>query len=81
MTNQDESALARRNGTVKFAYLGVLLADRLIFMRKIAPFLGLPNTTFRTWLQAGMKDKRRGRQIQEDVELKLGIIITESPYE
>ena len=65
---------------VKFAYLGGVLVERRIVLRKMAFMVDLPYATFRTWLQADMQDKKRARRIQEDVEEKLGIAITESPY-
>ena len=83
MTKTDKPKLATTNMidvTVRFAHIGGVLAARRITMRKMAPFVDLPYTAFRNWLQLSMPNRKRARHIQEDVEEKLGIVIIESPY-
>ena len=86
MTKHNSPALARENPLVpyhgvSFSYVGGVMADRGMTLRDLGGLIKLPHTTLRTWLQGGITKPGRGLTIQNKVGWKLGIIITESPYE
>ena len=57
------------------------MADRGITLRDLGGLIDIPHTTLRTWLQGGITRLGRGMKIQNKIGWKLGITITESPYE
>ncbi len=82
MTKRNETEMAREHNTeVPFAHVGGIMARRRISLRRMEALIDVPYSTIRTWLQGGITRPKRARRIQEDVEEKLGITITNSPYE